>query len=109
KGAHNPDGARDLLATIGSVDGENLFNPSNGSTPPRRTALDAGGSGYDQDAKNTIRDFTTKPLLRATPSILPAAFVAPVAAALRVFLQDQAHDPAPVIRALGYYYGLLGH
>ncbi|WP_332634053.1 ABC transporter substrate-binding protein [Halalkalibacter flavus] len=54
KGVSNPDAVKEFLAVLGSVEGQDAFNPLKGSIPAR---VDADLSNYDEYGQETIDDF----------------------------------------------------
>ncbi|HET7578075.1 MAG TPA: extracellular solute-binding protein [Bacillales bacterium] len=54
KGVKHPDAVKKFLTYVGSVKGEDIFNPIKGSIPPR---LDADKSQYNVYSKSTMEDF----------------------------------------------------
>ncbi|MFC0559152.1 ABC transporter substrate-binding protein [Halalkalibacter alkalisediminis] len=54
KGVSNPETVKQFLAVLGSVDGQDAFNPLKGSIPAR---VDADLSKYDVYGQETIEDF----------------------------------------------------
>jgi glucose/mannose transport system substrate-binding protein len=54
KGVENPDTVKEFLAVLGSVEGQDAFNPLKGSIPAR---VDADPSKYDEYGTDTMEDF----------------------------------------------------
>ena len=54
KGAKNPEATKAFLKVLGSVEGQDVFNPLKGSIPAR---VDADVNKYDEYGKQTIEDF----------------------------------------------------
>jgi len=63
KGAKNPEATKAFLKVLGSVEGQDVFNPLKGSIPAR---VDADVNKYDEYGKQTIEDFKKD---RLTPSL----------------------------------------
>jgi glucose/mannose transport system substrate-binding protein len=87
KGAKHPDAVKDFLKVLGSVEGQDTFNPLKGSIPAR---VDADGSKYDVYGKQTIDDFKKSKL---TPSIAhgsaaPEGFVTQFNQAVNIFVSQ---------------------
>lgn len=77
KGVKNPDDVKKFLAVLGSVEGQDAFNPLKGSIPAR---IDADPSKYDEYGKQTMQDFKTAELAPslAHGSAAPEGFVTKV-------------------------------
>ncbi len=101
-GAENRSGAIDLLTTMGSLPGQDTFNPLKGSIPAR---TDADTSLYDPISKQTIADLQTATLVSANSGIVPAGFTTPTDAALATFIDDQNVDN--MILSIKNYYSVL--
>ncbi|WP_188456607.1 ABC transporter substrate-binding protein [Virgibacillus oceani] len=54
KGIENPDDVKEFLKVLGSVEGQDAFNPLKGSIPAR---VDADKSKYDEYGQETMEDF----------------------------------------------------
>ncbi|MGE8078711.1 ABC transporter substrate-binding protein [Peribacillus loiseleuriae] len=85
KGLKNGDDVKKFLGVLGSVEGQDAFNPLKGSIPAR---IDSDVSKYDQYGKDTIEDFKTANL---TPSLAhgsaaPEGFVTKVNQAVNIFV-----------------------
>jgi glucose/mannose transport system substrate-binding protein len=113
KGAHNPDGAADFLRLIGSVEGEDTFNPVKGSTPPR---MDAVLSRYDETAQKTIGAYRTAAtqktgLVPATSALAPQEFMNAVTGALSDFANStddtRAGNASILLYTIQNYYDIL--
>ncbi len=63
KGVENPDEVKEFLSVLGSVEGQDAFNPLKGSIPAR---VDADESKYDEYGKDAMKDFNESNL---TPSL----------------------------------------
>lgn len=63
KGVKNPESARKWMKVIGSVEGQDAFNPLKGSIPAR---IDGGNGNYDVYLKDQMANFKTYQL---TPSL----------------------------------------
>lgn len=88
KGIENPEDVKKFLSVLGSVEGQDAFNPLKGSIPAR---VDADLSKYDQYGKDTIEDFKESKL---TPSLAhgsaaPEGFVTKVNQAINIFVTQQ--------------------
>ncbi|WP_066174980.1 ABC transporter substrate-binding protein [Bacillus marinisedimentorum] len=91
KGVSNPDDVKKFLAVLGSVEGQDAFNPLKGSIPARK---DADVSKYDQYGKDTIEDFQNASL---TPSVAhgsaaPEGFLTKLNQAINIFVTQQNVD-----------------
>ncbi|QDP42208.1 carbohydrate ABC transporter substrate-binding protein [Radiobacillus deserti] len=85
KGIKNPDDVKKFLSVLGSVEGQDAFNPLKGSIPAR---VDADPSKYDQYGKDTMEDFKEAKL---TPSLAhgsaaAAGFLTKVNQAVNIFV-----------------------
>jgi glucose/mannose transport system substrate-binding protein len=79
--------ALDWLKTVGSVEGQDAFNPHKGSIPAR---VDADKSIYDAYSQAAIGDFATNELVPSEangPATIPA-FLTPITDAISVFTTD---------------------
>lgn len=88
KGVKNPDDVKKFLEVLGSVEGQDAFNPLKGSIPAR---LDADVSKYDEYGKDTIADFTSSELAPslAHGSAAPEGFLTKVNQAVNIFVSQQ--------------------
>jgi glucose/mannose transport system substrate-binding protein len=91
KGAPHPSTVKDWLKVLGSVEGQDAFNPLKGSIPAR---LDADPSKYDVYSKQAMADFKKDNL---TPSLAHGSAAAPgfldaVNTAMKVFVTNQDID-----------------
>jgi glucose/mannose transport system substrate-binding protein len=79
--------AIDWLKTVGSVEGQDAFNPHKGSIPAR---VDADKSIYDAYSQSAIADFASNQLVPSEangPATIPA-FLTPITDAISVFTTD---------------------
>nr|WP_246188354.1 ABC transporter substrate-binding protein [Metabacillus lacus] len=85
KGLSNADDVKKFLGVLGSVEGQDAFNPLKGSIPAR---IDADISKYDQYGKDTIEDFKSAELAPslAHGSAAPEGFVTKVNQAINIFV-----------------------
>lgn len=85
KGLKNADDVKKFLGVLGSVEGQDVFNPLKGSIPAR---IDSDISKYDQYGKDTIQDFKTANLAPslAHGSAAPEGFVTKVNQAVNIFV-----------------------
>lgn len=67
RGAANRDGARSLLRTVGSAEGQIAFNKKKGSIPAR---MDIAASHFDKMQRTTMEDFATSRKVRALSGLL---------------------------------------
>ena len=102
KGAPDRQNAVNLLTTVGSIAGQDAFNPIKGSIPAR---TDIDPSAFDSIAQGAIQDFTTKTLVPASSMLVPAAFNTPMDTALATFATDLNEDN--MILAIKNYYDAL--
>ena len=80
--------ALDWLKTVGSVEGQDAFNPKKGSIPAR---IDANKSIYDAYSQSAIADFAKDELVPSEangPATIPA-FLTPITDAISVFVTDK--------------------
>lgn len=91
KGVENPEDVKKFLKVLGSVEGQDVFNPLKGSIPAR---IDADVSKYDQYGKDTIEDFKTAKLAPsiAHGSAAPEGFVTRLNQAINIFVTQQDVD-----------------
>ncbi|MCL6626430.1 ABC transporter substrate-binding protein [Alicyclobacillus shizuokensis] len=71
KGVKHPEGTKDWLKVLGSVPGQDVFNPLKGSIPAR---IDADKSKYDVYSQQAMTDFKKDQL---TPSLAHGAAASP--------------------------------
>lgn len=88
KGVKNPDDVKKFLAVLGSVEGQDAFNPLKGSIPAR---TDADVSKYDQYGKDTIEDFKEAKLAAslAHGSAAPEGYLTKVNQAVNIFVTQK--------------------
>jgi glucose/mannose transport system substrate-binding protein len=88
KGVKNPDDVKKFLSVLGSVEGQDAFNPLKGSIPAR---IDADVSKYDEYGKQTIEDFKKAELAPslAHGSAAPEGFVTKVNQAVNIFVTQK--------------------
>jgi glucose/mannose transport system substrate-binding protein len=101
-GAHNPKGARDLLATFGSRGGQDVFNPIKGSIPARK---DADPTVFDSISQRTIVDFNSKQQVLALSGLLTSDVAAALDSAVGTFVETR--DPSGLVKALKDNYSKL--
>ncbi|WLR61340.1 ABC transporter substrate-binding protein [Guptibacillus hwajinpoensis] len=91
KGVSNPEDVKKFLSVLGSVEGQDAFNPLKGSIPAR---VDADLSNYDEYGKETIEDFKNASLAPslAHGSAAPEGFVTKVNQAINIFVTQQDAD-----------------
>lgn len=84
KGIENPDKVKEFLKVLGSVEGQDVFNPLKGSIPAR---VDADPSKYDEYGKDTMEDFKNSKLAPslAHGSAAAEGFVTKVNQAVNIF------------------------
>jgi glucose/mannose transport system substrate-binding protein len=100
--AKNKAGARRLLATIGSVEGQRAISIAKGSLAAR---LDVPPPGHDPALAAKYALLQRGPLVLALSGIVPRIFSEDLAAALAEMLSE--HDIEPVIQTLRSRYALL--
>ncbi|WP_182200218.1 ABC transporter substrate-binding protein [Paraliobacillus salinarum] len=85
KGIENVEETKQFLSVLGSVEGQDVFNPLKGSIPAR---LDADPSKYDQYGKDTMEDFSEATLVPtlAHGSAAPEGFLTKVNQAVNIFV-----------------------
>ncbi|ASK62507.1 ABC transporter substrate-binding protein [Virgibacillus phasianinus] len=85
KGIENPKEVKKFLTLLGSVEGQDTFNPLKGSIPAR---VDADPSKYDQYGKDTMEDFKNARLVPslAHGSAASAGFLTKVNQAVNIFV-----------------------
>ena len=88
KGVENADDVKKFLNVLGSVEGQDAFNPLKGSIPAR---IDADVSKYDQYGKDTIEDFKSSELAPslAHGSAAAEGFATNVNQAVNIFVTQQ--------------------
>jgi glucose/mannose transport system substrate-binding protein len=91
KGVKNPDDVKKFLGVLGSVEGQDAFNPLKGSIPAR---IDAEVSKYDEYGKAAMDDFKASKL---TPSLAhgsaaPEGFLTRVNQAVNIFVTQKDVD-----------------
>ncbi|MFC0523337.1 ABC transporter substrate-binding protein [Pontibacillus salicampi] len=91
KGVENPDQVKEFLATLGSKEAQDTFNPIKGSIPAR---TDADSSKYGPYSTDTIKDFSEAALAPslAHGSAAPEQVVTKVNQAVNVFVSQQEVD-----------------
>ncbi|MGD6816656.1 ABC transporter substrate-binding protein [Metabacillus sp. 113a] len=91
KGVDNPENVKKFLSVLGSVEGQDAFNPLKGSIPAR---TDADVSKYDQYGKDTIEDFKSAELSPslAHGSAAEEGFVTKVNQAVNIFVTQKDAD-----------------
>jgi glucose/mannose transport system substrate-binding protein len=100
--ARNPAGARHLLATIGSVEGQRAINAAKGALPAR---LDVAMPDADPVLKAKQALMQKGPMVLALSGMLPRMFEDDLAAALSEMIAH--HDIEPVLQTLRSRYPLL--
>ncbi|WP_046174233.1 ABC transporter substrate-binding protein [Domibacillus indicus] len=85
KGLDNGEDVKKFLSVLGSVEGQDAFNPLKGSIPAR---IDADVSKYDQYGKDTMEDFKSATLVPslAHGSAAPEGFLTKVNQAVNIFV-----------------------
>ena len=91
KGIDNVDETKQFLTVLGSVEGQDVFNPLKGSIPAR---IDADPSKYDDYGKDTIEDFKTAKLFPslAHGSAASEGFVTKANQAVNIFVTQRDVD-----------------
>ncbi|WP_261131522.1 ABC transporter substrate-binding protein [Bacillus sp. Marseille-Q3570] len=91
KGVSNPDDVKKFLSVLGSVEGQDVFNPLKGSIPAR---TDADVSKYDAYGQETIEEFKQASLVPslAHGSAAPEGFLTKVNQAVNIFVTQQDVD-----------------
>lgn len=86
-GAKNESSAREFLKVLGSVEGQDVFNPLKGSIPAR---IDADKSKYDVYGQQTIEDFKSSKLApsMAHGSAAPEGFMTQADQAINIFVTN---------------------
>lgn len=92
-GAKHEASAREFLKVLGSVEGQDVFNPLKGSIPAR---LDADKSKYDVYGAQTIEDFKASKLApsMAHGSAAPEGFMTQADQAINIFVTNGDVDLA---------------
>ncbi|MFO0547474.1 MAG: ABC transporter substrate-binding protein [Polyangiaceae bacterium] len=103
-GAVNRQNALDLATIMGSIEGQDAFNPIKGSIPSR---VDIDASLYDSISKAAIDQFAAADtsLLQATALMVPNDFADPVIEAFSTFVEDRNVDN--LLQTMANYYDLL--
>nr|WP_226037163.1 ABC transporter substrate-binding protein [Aquibacillus saliphilus] len=85
KGVENPESVKEFLSVLGSVEGQDAFNPLKGSIPAR---VDADPEKYDQYGKDTMDDFNNGKLAAslAHGSAAAEGFVTKMNQAVNIFV-----------------------
>ncbi|UOQ50309.1 ABC transporter substrate-binding protein [Gracilibacillus caseinilyticus] len=91
QGVENPDQVKEFLSVLGSVEGQDAFNPLKGSIPAR---VDADKSKYDEYGTDTMEDFQNNNL---TPSLAHGSaaaegFLTKVNQEVNIFVTQQNVD-----------------
>ncbi|WP_342504835.1 ABC transporter substrate-binding protein [Sporosarcina sp. FSL K6-2383] len=88
KGIENVEATKQFLTVLGSVEGQDAFNPLKGSIPAR---VDADPSKYDAYGKDTIEDFKTANLFPslAHGSAASEGFVTKANQAVNIFVTQR--------------------
>lgn len=91
KGVDNPDDVKKFLTVLGSVEGQDAFNPLKGSIPAR---VDADESKYDDYGKDAMADFTSSRLVPslAHGSAASEGFLTKVNQAVNIFVTQREVD-----------------
>lgn len=91
KGIDNVEETEQFLTVLGSVEGQDAFNPLKGSIPAR---IDADSSKYDDYGKDTIEDFKTANLFPslAHGSAASEGFVTKANQAVNIFVTQKDVD-----------------
>jgi glucose/mannose transport system substrate-binding protein len=91
KGVKNPEDVKKFLSVLGSVEGQDAFNPLKGSIPAR---IDADPAKYDEYGKQTIADFKDAKLAPslAHGSAAPEGFLTKVNQAINIFVTQKDVD-----------------
>ena len=91
KGIENVEETEQFLTVLGSVEGQDAFNPLKGSIPAR---IDADPSKYDDYGKDTIEDFKTAKLFPslAHGSAASEGFVTKANQAVNIFVTQKDVD-----------------
>ncbi|MTW85274.1 extracellular solute-binding protein [Virgibacillus dakarensis] len=91
KGVENPDDVKEFLKVLGSVEGQDAFNPLKGSIPAR---VDADKSKYDEYGKDAMEDFNNSRLVPslAHGSAASEGFLTKVNQAVNIFVTQRDAD-----------------
>lgn len=91
KGIDNVEATKEFLTVLGSVEGQDAFNPLKGSIPAR---IDADPEKYDAYGKDTIEDFKTANLFPslAHGSAASEGFVTKANQAVNIFVTQREVD-----------------
>ncbi|WAA12529.1 ABC transporter substrate-binding protein [Fervidibacillus halotolerans] len=91
KGVKNPDDVKKFLSVLGSVEGQDVFNPLKGSIPAR---IDADKSKYDEYGQDAMADFSSSTLAPslAHGSAAPEGFLTRVNQAINIFVTQKDVD-----------------
>ncbi|MFJ7727820.1 ABC transporter substrate-binding protein [Neobacillus sp. NPDC097160] len=91
KGVKNPEDVKKFLSVLGSVEGQDAFNPLKGSIPAR---IDADPAKYDEYGKQTMADFKEAKLAAslAHGSAAPEGFLTKVNQAINIFVTQKDVD-----------------
>lgn len=91
KGIDNVESTKQFLTVLGSVEGQDAFNPLKGSIPAR---IDADPTKYDDYGKDTIEDFKTAKLFPslAHGSAASEGFVTKANQAINIFVTQRDVD-----------------
>jgi glucose/mannose transport system substrate-binding protein len=104
KGAVNLKNGRDLAVIMGSVEGQDAFNPGKGSIPAR---TDIDPSKYDAISQAAIAEFASPQttLLEATALMVPNDFADRVIEGFDIFVDDR--DVDNLLQIMANYYDIL--
>jgi glucose/mannose transport system substrate-binding protein len=93
KGAKHPDATKKFLSVLGSVEGQDAFNPLKGSIPAR---LDADPNKYDIYGKQTMEEFKKDKLCPSLThgSAAPEGFVTAIHQVINTFVTQGNVDAA---------------
>lgn len=88
KGVKNAEDVKKFLSVLGSVEGQDAFNPLKGSIPAR---IDADPAKYDEYGKTTMADFKEAELVPslAHGSAAPEGFLTKVNQAVNIFVTQK--------------------
>ncbi|MGY0692029.1 ABC transporter substrate-binding protein [Virgibacillus sp. FSP13] len=91
KGVENPDDVKEFLKVLGSVEGQDAFNPLKGSIPAR---VDADKSNYDEYGKDAMDDFNNSRLVPslAHGSAASEGFLTKANQAVNIFVTQRDAD-----------------
>jgi glucose/mannose transport system substrate-binding protein len=102
KGAVHRDGARSLLRTMASTEGQIAFNRLKGSIPARS---DIASANFDAMTRRTIDDFQTGTRVKALSGILPRDAMSDMQTELRASLREAS--TSIIRRYLVHHYEVL--